>query len=465
MVTKFRLTGRQHAQLERHLFPGDGHEAVAVLACGRSHARDATTLTVHEIFLVPHASCRRSEVEVTWAPSCVVPLLERAARSNWAVIKIHSHPGGYSDFSDTDDRSDRDFFSSVYGWMDTDSLHGSAIMVPGGRIVARTIDVQGLFAPVDLVSVAGTDLHFWSNYSERQPHLSFVKRHAQLFGSDTVSRLRQLSIAVIGCSGTGSPLIEMLARLGVGRLVLVDPDRVEDKNLNRIYNATREDAVLNRRKTEVMGRAIARMGLGTEVHLLSVDLATPEAVRAVAQCDVVFGCMDGARGRSILNRLASYYSLPYFDLGVRLDADGEGGISEAAGAVHYIQPDSSSLRDRRVYSSDQLQSEALQHSDRAEYERQLRSRYIRGVNEDRPAVISINTQIAATAVNEFLARLHPYRYCSNEEFAIVRTSFIQGEQYHEEDRAPVPISARLVGLGDCDPLLGMPQLSEAVVPQ
>ena len=49
-----------------------------------------------------------------------------------------------------------------------------------------------------------------------------------------------MSIAVVGCSGTGSPVIEQLARLGVGRLVLVDPDRVEEKNLNRIVNATRE---------------------------------------------------------------------------------------------------------------------------------------------------------------------------------------------------------------------------------
>ncbi len=401
-------------------------------------------------------------MEVTWPPSCVLPLLERASRTNLAIVKIHSHPGGYGEFSETDDRSDEDFFGSVYGWMDTDDLHASAIMLPRGRIFARTIDVQGHFGRIDLVSVAGSDLQYWPASSEYSSYMSFAKRHAQLFGTETVSRLRRLSVAVVGCSGTGSPLIEMLARLGVGRLVLVDPDRVEEKNLNRIYNATREDAVLNRLKTEVMGRSIARMGLGTEVQLVSVDLATAQAVRAVAQCDVVFGCMDGARGRSLLNRLATYYNIPYFDLGVRLDADGEGGISEATGAVHYIQPDSSSLRDRRVFSSEQLQSEALYYSDRAEYERQLRSRYIRGVHEDRPAVISINTQIAATAVNEFLARLHPYRYSSNDEFAAVRASFIQGEYYHEEDRAPVPASAKYAGLGDCEPLLGVPQLSEQV---
>jgi hypothetical protein len=460
VTIKLRLTGHQHQQLERHLFPGDGQEAVAVLLCGRMTGTYAQGLLTHEIHLITHESCQRSASAVTWHPDCLLPLVQRAAQTHRGLVKIHSHPAGEAGFSATDDRSDRALFASVYGWMNSDEPHASAIMLPGGRIVARTVDVNGTFAPVDLVAVAGEDLQFWPADAASLAPASFATRHTQLFGNETVSRLRRLSIGVVGCSGTGSPLIEMLARLGVGRLVLIDPDRVEDRNLNRIYNATREDAILGRLKTEVMGRAIARMGLGTDVELVSIDLATPRAVRAAAQCDVVFGCMDGARGRSLLNRLSTYYNIPYFDLGVQLEADGAGGISEANGAVHYIRPDSSTLRDRRVFSSQQVDSEALRYYDRDTYDWQVRQRYIRGVREDRPAVISINTQIAATAVNEFLARLHPYRYSSNADFAAVRTSFIQGELYHESEAALETASTKYVGLGDCDPLLGVPKLSQ-----
>lgn len=120
------------------------------------------------------------------------------------------------------------------------------------------------------------------------------------------------------------------------------------------------------------------------------------------------------------------------------------------------------LVDRGVYSIAQLQAEALRHSDPAEYQRQVRSRYIRGVNEDRPAVVSVNTQTAATAVNEFLARLHPYRYSSNEDFSTVRLSFIQGEHYHQSDAIRPRSPPRSLGRGDVNPLLGMPQLSEEV---
>ena len=210
-----------------------------------------------------------------------------------------------------------------------------------------------------------------------------------------------------------------------------------------------------------MARAIAAMGFGTELEIIQTDLATPEAVKAVAECDVVFGCMDGVEGRHLLNRLAAFYVLPYFDVGVRLDADGKGGIDEACGAVHYLRPDGSTLQDRKVYTPAQLKAAGLRRTDPKAYRDQLRAGYIHGVEEDRPAVISINMQMASTAVNEFLARLHPYRHDDNAESAIVRVSFIQGAEYREREPPASGMFSRDIGKGDVSPLLSMPELSEA----
>ena len=254
-------------------------------------------------------------------------------------------------------------------------------------------------------------------------------------------------------------MVEMLARLGVGRLVLVDPDGVEEKNLNRIFNATRDDANHDRRKVDVLTRAISAMGLGTDVLPIVENLISREVVLAVAECDVVFGCMDSVEGRHLLNRLAACYSIPYFDLGVKLKADGHGGIEEACGAVHYLRPDGASLLDRRVYSLGTLKSEGLRRTDPAAYLDQVKAGYIHGVLEDRPAVISINTQVAACAVNEFLARLHPYRLDGNAESAVVRISFMDGTVARERDAASSEMFASIIGRGDSEPVLGMSELS------
>ena len=71
-------------------------------------------------------------------------------------------------------------------------------------------------------------------------------------------------------------------------------------------------------------------------------------------------------------------------------------------------------------------------------------------------------QIASMAVNEFLARLHPYRYDPNADFATVRTSLIQGETYRECDTDSSPAFDRYVGRGDLRPLLDMPALTEPI---
>ncbi|HEY1544962.1 MAG TPA: ThiF family adenylyltransferase [Xanthobacteraceae bacterium] len=460
MQIKLRLTQSDHRALAAHLLPGDGLEAVAVALCGRRRSNERHCLTVQKVVPIPYNECKvRARDRVTWSTERLVPLLELASARDLAILKIHSHPGGYADFSSIDDASDADLFNSVFGWTDSAFPHASAVMLPDGRMFGRAILRDGSFEALDSILVPGDDLRFWiPEAGGRSP--AFAQRHTQLFGAGTIRRLRAMSIAVVGCSGTGSPLIEQLARLGVGRLVLIDPDRVELKNLNRIVNATREDAYLRRPKVEVMARAIAAMGFDTEVEIIAEDLATPRAVKAVAECDVVFGCMDGVEGRHLLNRLAAFYVLPYFDVGIRLDADGQGGVDEACGAVHYVRPDGETLQDRRVYNAEQLKAAGLRRTDPKAYREQVKAGYIRGIAEDRPAVISINMQMASATVNEFLARLHPYRYDDNAESAVLRTSFISNAVFREPEGKPSGSFFRHIGKADVRPLLSMPDLSE-----
>jgi tRNA A37 threonylcarbamoyladenosine dehydratase len=58
-------------------------------------------------------------------------------------------------------------------------------------------------------------------------------RLAMVIGSEAVERLNRCSVAVVGIGGVGGICAEALARSGVGRLVLVDGDSVEETNINR----------------------------------------------------------------------------------------------------------------------------------------------------------------------------------------------------------------------------------------
>lgn len=459
MKYHLRMTGAQHTALRSHLFPGDGKEAVALLLCGRRSGAERHIFTVRKTLNVPHALCDRRPDRITWPTDFVDPLIQEAYGHGLAIVKVHSHGSDYRQFSSVDDNSDRVLFASVTSLMADNLPHASLIMLPDGELFGRVLGGDGtVMATLDSVMSVGDDLRIWDQGSSRGG-ASFTLRHAQAFGRGTTEILRRLAVAVIGCSGTGSVVVEQLARLGVGRLVLVDPDTVEEKNLNRILNTGIDDARAERPKVEVLAAAIARLGLGQDVLPLHFNLIEPEVIRHVAECDVVFGCMDGVEGRHTLNRLATFYTLPYFDVGVRLEADGRGGIESISGAVHYLQPGLSSLLSRGVYSMARLEAEEMRRTNPEMYRRQVKEGYLRGAEEDRPAVISVNMFFAALVVNDFLARLHPYRNEANGSFAYIGGSLSEMRFYTESEKEPCQALNRHVGKGDVLPLLERPALS------
>jgi hypothetical protein len=463
MSVSLRIAGIHYEELRQHLFAGDGLEAVALALCGRHRGPTSDVLIVHRIVPVPHEACDRRADRITWPALALATILDEAKRRGFAVVKFHSHTSMYDQFSSADDRSDSDTFASIFSWIDTSEPHGSAVMLPDGRIFGRGFTTTG-HEPFRSITVAGTDVSYWYNDVEATPVLAAAfERQDQLFGRGTTERLRRLCIGVVGCSGTGSVVIELLARLGAGTLVLVDDDRVELRNLNRILNTTDRD--IGRPKVDVLAEAVEAIGIGTTAVPLHMNLFDPEAVNAIGECDAVFGCMDTVEGRHILNRIAAFYAVPFIDLGVHLASDGRGGIDEASGVIHYLQPGGSSLLSRGAYTLRRVEAENRRRTDPAGYERDRAAGYIEGVNVDRPAVVSVNATIASFAVNEFLARIHPFRSCANGDRAITRMNFMETMTVHESETEPCQLLARHVGRGDVEPLLGYPSLANQVTHQ
>jgi hypothetical protein len=453
-----RLTQAQHDVLRAHLLPEDGCEAVALALCGRRAGAERHVFVVREIVTVPYAECSvRTPDRVTWPTEAVEPLIRKAYGQGQAIVKFHSHRADYRQFSSVDDESDELLFSSVSSLLGDGLPHASVVLLPDGTCIGRAV-LDGVAFEAMSISVIGDDIVIWHDKPVVSCSASGT-RNQQVFGKATTALLRSLSAAVIGCSGTGSLVIEQLARLGIGRLVLVDPDLVEEKNLNRVLNTGKEDVYLGKPKVFALASAIARMGLGQEVLPLPLNLISQRAVREIATCDVVFGCTDGAEARHVLNRLATFYLLPYFDVGVRLDANGSGGISNITGAVHYLQPGGSSLFSREVYKMEQVEAEELRRTNPEIYRARRDEGYLRGVDEDRPAVIPVNMFFSSLVVQEFLGRLHPFRNAPNRSYSVVRGNLMEPYLVTEPDGDPCVLLRRHVGRGDLEPLLERPDLS------
>ena len=76
-----------------------------------------------------------------------------------------------------------------------------------------------------------------------------LHRISLLMGDDAVSRLKKSTVMIVGCGAVGSFAIESLARSGVGHLILVDFDSVEESNINRQLFAL--DSTVGKPKVDV----------------------------------------------------------------------------------------------------------------------------------------------------------------------------------------------------------------------
>lgn len=105
------------------------------------------------------------------------------------------------------------------------------------------------------------------------------------------SVLSGASIGIAGLGGLGSNVAVALARAGIGHLVLVDFDSVEESNLNR--QAYTLDQV-GMAKTEALAQNIARVSSATEVDARLLRLEPGSMDAPFASCDIVIEALDDA---------------------------------------------------------------------------------------------------------------------------------------------------------------------------
>lgn len=452
--TTLRLTGAIHAALRDHLFPGDGKEAAAILLCSRAPG-ERLRLVTRRWIAVPHAACqKRTEHALTWPAAYIEEGLDIAQSEQLSLLLVHSHPGGFAAFSELDDSSDEALMPCLFEALD--GVHGSAVMLPNGAMLARLYEPCGVQVPVDLVALATDDLAFWW-----RDDIVNAGSRPMAFTSDMRCELSRLTACVIGLSGTGSPTAEQLCRLGFGGVIAIDPDVVEEKNLNRILNTSREDARIRRPKVAAFAARANELREAPFFRGISASVMTREAVLAAAEADVIFCCVDTHRGRMIADRLAAAFLLPLFDVGVAIPTRKVGdtlAIAEVTGRIDYVFPGGSTLADRGVYTPATLQAEALAESDPRAHALQVKAGYIEGLPEQAPSVIALNMRAASACVLEYIARAYPFRQEPNSLYA--RSRFMLAEGFEESTaefefrRSPSGLLAR----GSQEPLLGLPVL-------
>ena len=130
-----------------------------------------------------------------------------------------------------------------------------------------------------------------------------------LIGEEGLCRLREASVMVLGAGGVGSYCIEALARSGIGRLILVDNDKVAVTNINRQSIALH--STVGQYKTRVMKTKIADISPQTEVVTYELFIL-PEKIDEIFQekPDYIVDAVDTVTAKLAAAEKAREYGIP-----------------------------------------------------------------------------------------------------------------------------------------------------------
>lgn len=133
-------------------------------------------------------------------------------------------------------------------------------------------------------------------------------------GTEGQMLLQSSTAAVIGAGGLGAPVLTYLAAAGVGNILVIDKDAVEESNLNRQFLYSRED--IGRKKAEAAKEKLEKQNPQIKVTAFS-DAFTEENGRELLKgADVVVDCVDSVKTRMAVNKICLLLRIPLVEGGI-----------------------------------------------------------------------------------------------------------------------------------------------------
>jgi len=418
MKNTFRISKPLFDRLHKHLFPGDGDEHGAVIIAGISETKQETRFLARELILardgidyVPGQFGYRA-----LSSDFVARVAQQCARENTCYFAVHCHGGSDSvRFSTTDIRSHKRGYPALL-----DITHGGPV---GGLVFATNAVAGEIWSPegvsnLDSMTVVG--LNSRRLYPSPPRHTSKVaeafNRQSLMFGSVGQQELKEAKIGIIGLGGVGSLVNEYANRLGVGNVVAIDFDHMEQTNRPRVVGARRRDCIvwfrdsrskflrnLGRRLVAKKVRVAERIALeaNSEVQFeaISGDITFPENALKLKDADFLFLCADSMQSRLVFNALVHQYLIPGVQIGSKVPVDNQtGDLGNVFSASRFVLPyrRGGCLLCNELIPAARLQDEAVSDTERE------RQQYVPDAHVEAPSVITLNALGASQATNDFL---------------------------------------------------------------
>jgi hypothetical protein len=393
------MAERDYLTLHQHLFQADQDEHAAFLLAGLDSR--AKRLLVQRALLVTDDDFGPSSRGAYRAVSArTVARAARAAdESGLCLIWAHSHPlaGESVRFSRDDLASHRRMHPHL---IDMTRGRPVASLVLGHHSAAGEVWREGgEVEQVDHIRVVGR--HIRDVLPEPRAADSADGRFARqvlLFGEAGQAILRRTTVAVAGAGGGGSLIVQSLAHLGVGRVIVIDFDTVSESNLARIVGTSRSD--IGRLKIDVLRDMVERIDPTIEFVGIEGDITYADDARRLAEADFAFLATDTTYARYAFNATCHQYLIPGIQVGSKVAVEPKTGEIDL---VHVMERPVV-LGPPCLLCSGAISRDRLRREQLSDAERQAQNYVGDGAEHEvqDPSVITLNSISTSLATTDFL---------------------------------------------------------------
>ena len=321
------IGGDIHRQLTQHLIRKDRQEDICFATYVQSRGKERFTGILSKLIMPQHDE-RNVHGNASFMPAYVERALQVAADRKEGLALLHSHPcPGWQDMSPDDIIAEK-------------RLSPAVMAVTKLPLLGMTIGADETWSArfwtkhpakrrnyvrnwCHSVRVAGQKLTISFN-GRLVP--SSIDRDKQLrtisaWGLQTQQDLSRLTVGIIGLGSVGSMVAEILARTGFSKFILIDFDRVERKNLDRLTNVF--PSAIGKLKVEAIAKGIQRSKTVRKATIKQVpySICEAEGYQAALDCDVLFSCVDRPWPRQMLNFIAYAHLIPVIDGGISVSTN------------------------------------------------------------------------------------------------------------------------------------------------
>ena len=340
------------AYLLRHVNAGHMQEDLCFALWRPSTGATRTAAIVFKI-LPPLPSDRNLHGSVSFEPSYLTRAIRVAIETSAGLAFMHNHfTDGWQDMSVPDVVAERDRISPaaratglplVGLTLGTDRSWSSRVWNWDGNTFNRTW--------CEKVRVTGR--RFRVTYKDRRSgeRRELLRRTVDTWGSRCQRDISGLHFGIVGVGSVGCVIAEALARMGVEKLTIIDPDRIEAHNLDRLLYASQED--IGRLKVDLVSQYTKRSATASrfEIASCSFPIQSDNAFAAALDCDILFSAVDRPVPKDLLNHIAYAHCIPVVSGGVFIDNKPNGTLGQAAWGVTTVGPLFRCLRCDGQYTS------------------------------------------------------------------------------------------------------------------